>query len=336
MTSKWLTVRHKNACSRDLHFSWGSFPPTSYSCGTQRHPSLSRLPNPRPRAGSDDNLTETLQPSSVAELAAVCAPAPGPHAPPLKFASLFWMTLITPSPGAPYQDSLALTHNAGLPLQGPPWVEALELGLSLWLSHCPAYPSTLHRGCPFPSRTCLHITEPSLWLGPVLSSCVAQHVPPNSWTLLSGFSSHWWLGSGAAERSWEVWLGQYRSTAYRLGWPSSSHRVERREDSYYSCYEGSFPSNFAGPNPDSSPWAPLPVPRSHRVCTTLVGVWWREEVEQSRPRYQEDLGAKHVTSLTDGVSIITSPCWGNWGTEQGKDLLRATWGHLEPEFPTKP
>ena len=47
------------------------------------------------------------------------------------------------------------------------------------------------------------------------------------------------------------------------------------------------------------------------MCTTLVGVWWREEVEQSRPRYQEDLGAKHVTSLTDGVSIITSPCWGN-------------------------
>jgi len=72
------------------------------------------------------------------------------------------------------------------------------------------------------------------------------------------------------------------------------------------------------------------------VCTMLVGVWWREEVEQSQPRYQEDLGAKHVTSLTDGVSIITSPCWGNRGTEQGKDLLRATWGHLEPKFPTKP
>lgn len=47
------------------------------------------------------------------------------------------------------------------------------------------------------------------------------------------------------------------------------------------------------------------------MCTTLAGVWWREEVEQSQPRHQEDLGAKHVTSLTDGVSVTTSPCWGN-------------------------
>lgn len=49
---------------------------SSYSSGTQSHLSPSRLPEPCPQAsGSDDNLTETPQPSSVAELAAVVCPS---------------------------------------------------------------------------------------------------------------------------------------------------------------------------------------------------------------------------------------------------------------------
>lgn len=45
------------------------------------------------------------------------------------------MTPITPSPGTLYQDSLALTHNAGLPLQalheGKPWSWPLSVACPL-------------------------------------------------------------------------------------------------------------------------------------------------------------------------------------------------------------